>query len=438
MVYVNTIVILIVYAIEPYLWIKSMSVLPRRFENGMYYILAGLGYYIFTVVKQFATFLEIEGSVINYISSGMTLYVLIITICLFEEEIYKKVLSLGVFCIIVTASEVSVMSAAIYVGGIPLGKIMLFNKVNVICTSIAKLMIIPLIRFIFLGHKKKLIDTIYDRREIITIAIASSLFVLPMASILRNSSLSRSREVIFLFGVTQILMVINSVYIIWVLRNKDSKLIKAKEEINELKSIMSLTTRLKQLEHDMNTHATIISNLVHNKCYKELGDYVDNTFQDIQAARNICTISDRAVASIINNLIEKASERSIQFSRHIMLDEFFIPSKDVCGIVSNMVNNAIEATENLVKEKRYISLDIFPSEGGYNITCMNPYEKKIEYFKTTKSNKDKHGFGLGIIKSIVEKNGGAMEIIPNDLNWFEITCFIPIPVIEEKEGRAIQ
>lgn len=438
MVYGNIIIILLIYTIEPYLWIKSMSVLPRRFENNRYYEVAGIGYYLITLMKQYATFSQVESIVINILTIVMSIYVLFITVYFFQERLYKKLLSIGVFCFLVTLTEVIVMTITVYFVKVPLREVMLFNGANTICTLIAKLMLFPLFHIFYFRDIRRMIDSVFKRREIVSVAIVSSLFIVPMTAIIRNSRISENDEVISIFAMAQILILVNSIYIIFVLARKDTKLNNAEKEIHQLKDIMEITTRLKQLEHDMNTHATIISNLVQSKCYDELEDYIENTFQDIEVARNVCTLSDHAVASVISNLIVKATERNIKFSRHIMLDNFFIPSKDVCGIVSNMVNNAIEATEGLIEEKRYVSLDIFPTEGGYNITCMNPYEKKADYFITTKQDKEKHGFGLGIIKSIAEKHGGVMQIVPNDINWFEITCFIPTPSLEQSAGGTLE
>lgn len=74
------------------------------------------------------------------------------------------------------------------------------------------------------------------------------------------------------------------------------------------------------------------------------------------------------------------------------------------------------------------------SEGGYNINCINPYDGNKDYFHTSKKDKKNHGFGIGIIKSTTEKNGGIMRIIPHE-TCFEINCFIPVEV-EEKGGRV--
>jgi sensor histidine kinase regulating citrate/malate metabolism len=253
--------------------------------------------------------------------------------------------------------------------------------------------------------------------------------------IVRHADLSYSTDLIVLILLAQVVLLLNVFYVISLIGKKDMELVEAEERINELNRIMELTTKLKQLEHDMNTHVAIIGNLVHNRCYTELENYINSIFKDIKIASSICTLPDHAISMMINDLIMKASQKKILFERHLMIEEFYIESKDVCGIISNMVNNAIEATEKLEQERRYISLDIYPAKDGYYITCMNPYDTPVEYFHTTKKKKEEHGLGLGIIKMLTEKNGGVMQIIPNDYNWFEITSFIPVPQTEKSGAK---
>ena len=86
---------------------------------------------------------------------------------------------------------------------------------------------------------------------------------------------------------------------------------------------------------------------------------------------------------------------------------------DVCTILSNLLDNAIEATQK-VEESKYIKLIIRRAKYFLFIRVSNPCKKMKEFevlLKTTKDNKNLHGWGLQSVNDVVEKYNGRMECL---------------------------
>lgn len=424
-VYYKVLFILITYTIEPYLWIKSMSVSGRRFENRFCYLLAMLGYYLISSVKQAFLFLHINNRLVRILGLALSLYIFILTIILFEGEKFKKVMNCSVFCFLTCLSELITISVYVFCFHIPFHTLMQFGNQNFTCTILAKLLLIGLCKLVFENKDMKILSSLYGNPELLYFIILNYILEIPTTSMLRHEGGGLGRPDNF-FILAQIMLVCNLLYIVFIVYRKDKKLMIAEEELKHLSQIMMVTENLRKLKHDMQTHMRVIAGLIDNESFDELRRYVQDVAGDIQQAKRISVVSDPALATVLEHFINEAERCEIVFCRHIMIHNFNMSSKDLCSIVSNMLNNAKEATSKLSAGKRYISLDIFPAEGGYYITCMNPYKKEDFCFRTTKQDKYNHGFGLKIIKETVEKYHGAMEIVPNEKNWFEITCFIPV------------
>lgn len=82
---------------------------------------------------------------------------------------------------------------------------------------------------------------------------------------------------------------------------------------------------------------------------------------------------------------------------------------DFCMILGNLFDNAIEACEPVDINKN-IYLELKSMDECISITMKNStINKNVEIGKTTKVNKNKHGFGLNNIKEVLKEYNGIMR-----------------------------
>ncbi|SHI75668.1 sensor histidine kinase [Pseudobutyrivibrio xylanivorans] len=113
--------------------------------------------------------------------------------------------------------------------------------------------------------------------------------------------------------------------------------------------------------------------------------------------------------------------------------------KDICSLFGNILDNAIEATQQVEnEEKRLITLSvrrrnqfiIVECENyseGTNVRLRSSQRKRIfrsnNLPQTSKADNVKHGFGLKSINQVAEKYGGAMNCSYDD-GWFKVKVLL--------------
>ena len=113
--------------------------------------------------------------------------------------------------------------------------------------------------------------------------------------------------------------------------------------------------------------------------------------------------------------------------------------KDICSLFGNVLDNAIEATQQVEdKDKRLITLSVRSRNQFIIVECENYSDsenvklrksEKRRIFKndnlprTTKKDNVKHGFGLKSIGQVAEKYGGAMNVSYED-GWFRVKVLL--------------
>lgn len=418
----------LVYMIEPVLWMKSMSVMKPGLKKRIYYQMAAAGYYILTLIKQSAAFSGKSSILTALLGVVMIVYLFFVPLTFYKEPLSKKLMNVSIFSCCVFVTESISMLGMMFLLRVTIRDIGSFGWINSMCTLAAKCMLGVLCYLFFFQGKKRLIERLYGNREIIPLILVNFLLEMPSLLLIYNKSFETDKEVYLLFLFVQIILFGNTSYIIYVLLKHNNRMSWMEEELNKNRQIIELSSRLADLKHDISFHADIMKNLADTEQYTELKQYIHTAFADIDAAKNIFTLSDKPLSSMLNVLAARAEENDIDFQHIILVEDFILPSSEICSLLSNIVNNAMEAVLKLTKEERVVSLEIAPDEVGYYISCMNPYQKKPRMqsgtILTSKPDKLLHGRGLGIIRKIAQKNHGIAKITMHE-SCFEVYCFIP-------------
>ena len=117
---------------------------------------------------------------------------------------------------------------------------------------------------------------------------------------------------------------------------------------------------------------------------------------------------------LINKKMAAISNTKVVFQGAIPDD--FISPIDLCIILGNALDNAIEACEKIsVKNEKIITFTFACSGGLAFITITNPVNSDIQIHKnsimTTKQDKINHGFGIYSIKKAIEKYNGNLDLL---------------------------
>jgi len=108
----------------------------------------------------------------------------------------------------------------------------------------------------------------------------------------------------------------------------------------------------------------------------------------------------------------------------------FMDVMDICSIFGNALDNAIESVLKLKdKEKRLIRMAVYAQNNFLMIRVENYFEGALQMedgeYKTTKKDKNYHGYGIKSIRYTAEHYGGSVSIEENN-NWFYLRVLLPI------------
>jgi hypothetical protein len=187
----------------------------------------------------------------------------------------------------------------------------------------------------------------------------------------------------------------------------------------QYKSIIEGYNQVKRFRHDMLSHLiTLEGYLVQNQNNKAI-EYIGKLNNELDLKKRGLISNNIVVDALINNRKTKAGKVGIEFETEIMIPrEFIIDDMDLCIILGNALNNAIEACMRLRDNQveKIISLKMKYKRNCLLIELSNSYDistikKHDGRFISSKRNYkgESHGIGLGNIDEIVEKYGGTFQ-----------------------------
>ena len=168
------------------------------------------------------------------------------------------------------------------------------------------------------------------------------------------------------------------------------------------------------LKHDMKNHLIYMEELIRQKKDEEVCKYIDELLNSRGLShQGIVNSGNILVDGLINYKIPYMKSLNIDFQAEIAIPfDLKWPEDNLCIIIGNLLDNAIEGTQKLKEEERQIYLEMMLKVDNLFILIKNPcmeqsLMKKGDHFLTTK-NEEGHGMGLLSVKRAVEECQGSI------------------------------
>lgn len=193
---------------------------------------------------------------------------------------------------------------------------------------------------------------------------------------------------------------------------------------------------IRRLSHDIKNH---LEALRENGDYQQKMEYIDGIERKLAIYQSYYKTGNTFIDNLLHVKRLEALDKKIEFK---VLADFTpfkrIKNEDLCVIVSNTVENALQECQ-LMKEENpevecLVQLKARKIKGFLSIICENSLrESQAEFLRkntimeTSKEDKKNHGFGVKNIKSVVRDYGGEVSFHVVD-EMFSVSVIIPIEV----------
>ncbi len=194
----------------------------------------------------------------------------------------------------------------------------------------------------------------------------------------------------------------------------DSAFLKQKFELQTdyLRQSSSIIHQVRKERHELKNNYFYLQSLVKEKKYDELEHFLNQEIEHKFELMEEFHTGNRLVDYILTQKVNEARSAGIHVMTNVLLPgSLNIHEQDLCALLLNLIDNAIEASKKEKQGdihitigivKKYLSVQI-KNKSSVDVLVHNPT------LKTIKSDSIYHGFGLQIIHQIVQKYNGIFD-----------------------------
>ena len=201
----------------------------------------------------------------------------------------------------------------------------------------------------------------------------------------------------------------------WFSRRIDQQLAAYQRELidTHYREVENMYRQIRGWRHDYRNHIQVMKALTANGDLDGLKAYLDELDTDLNTVDTVIKTGNAMADAILNSKISLARSRNIpvQADAHIPV-QLRMSELDLCVILGNLFDNAIEASLALPEGQRMIRvyMDMKGTQlyiSFTNFTASRKQARVGRLFPTTKG--EGHGFGLVRIDQIIDRLDGYLS-----------------------------
>ena len=182
------------------------------------------------------------------------------------------------------------------------------------------------------------------------------------------------------------------------------------QQKKEMELIKEKEHEIRILRHDMRLFLNTLLMHIHNDDKDAALKLATTLASNIEATTIHHYSNNNIVNYILSDYAEKFEKTSILFHVSVELSELKTDEIIFASILSNALDNALNATSTLTPEKRSIKLLLKNSNGKLLLSIRNSFQNKIIFSDGLPiSSKAGHGYGTQSIRYMTEKAGGNCQ-----------------------------
>ena len=183
-------------------------------------------------------------------------------------------------------------------------------------------------------------------------------------------------------------------------------------QIQQLQQTSDMIDRVRRERHELKNTYFYIDGLVKTGRYEELERYLDTELNARVISMEEFQTGNALVDLLLTQKVGEARQKGVHIMTSVTLPpELLVKGEDLCALLANLLDNAIEAS--MGRSDGDVQLFLDRVKGYLRIRVRNRADetvlRKNPSLRTTKQDRERHGIGLSVVRSITAKYQGNFE-----------------------------
>lgn len=199
------------------------------------------------------------------------------------------------------------------------------------------------------------------------------------------------------------------------------------------RTIESKITDSAAIRHEMKHKIVVLDALYQKGDYDSLGNMIEDIKEQNTHLAQTQFTENFTVNTILQDAAYRAAQSDISFEAVAYVPaRLSIAENDLCELLMNMLDNALEAAAEGDTGRRFVRVRIETKNGFLAVKCENSYVGRRKQdnsgnFITTKTDDGTHGFGLKLMNAVAVRYHSILDIFTSEDQIFTVQTALKIP-----------
>ena len=202
-----------------------------------------------------------------------------------------------------------------------------------------------------------------------------------------------------------------------------------------------LNRALRAQRHDFLNHLQVVYSLIEMEEYSEAGDYIEKIYGDMQSVSRAMRTDSPAINALLRAKMAECESAGIltELDAGGIWKSLPMPAWEFCRILSNLIDNAMDALEGIPNSSLRIMLHEDAHGLAFSVANNGPAIPEADMRRIFEPGVSSHGEGRGmglyIVRRTLQKYGGEIHVTSDA----ERTIFSGlVPHRKERNGQETQ
>lgn len=184
----------------------------------------------------------------------------------------------------------------------------------------------------------------------------------------------------------------------------------AEQRTRQIDALKRSEKEIRMLRHDMRLLLSSVSVCLDNEDPKKAQDLIASYSAHIEGTTLLHFCSNDTINYVLSDFSAKCTAKQVRFLYTVDLKQLHVDEILFASILSNALDNALNAQEDVSAEQRVIQLMLKYSEGKILVSVKNPIAKKPVFIDGLPiTDRSGHGYGTQSIHYLTERLGGNCQ-----------------------------
>lgn len=197
---------------------------------------------------------------------------------------------------------------------------------------------------------------------------------------------------------------------------------------SQYEEIKNIYLNMRGWRHDYHSHLQTIKAHLALKQLDEVQKYLLELEKDLNRVDEYVKSGNLLADAILNSKISIADSKNISVTCKAELPESIVISDiDMCVILGNLLDNAIESCMNIEENKRFIRIYIAVMKNQLYMSIQNSAKEELNFNERNyiSNKRGEHGLGMKRVKMLIDKYNGYLNL-QNEPGIFASEVTVPL------------